>query len=212
MATPSTSIACERHPPERRTRRPVTAHCGCCCCCCCCLHTVGGLIGAAVGSASGAAAPPAWYEDDVARAAAAPPAARGSTSVKSAGGDVTGEPSRPTALRPEIDEDNFDIRRPSQLSAAALFWYISLVAGALGLLYAIAAGGGSGLLVGVVILLLVFPAVQLGAAVIALGVVLFSGRSDSGHQMRQLGKITLGLVIGTLLGVGVMFLLFAGFR
>ena len=43
-------VAVERHPPERRGPRVVTAHCGCCCCCCCCLHSVGGLIAAALGS------------------------------------------------------------------------------------------------------------------------------------------------------------------
>jgi len=40
----------QRHPPERgqRNKGCVVLY-SCCCCCCCCLHTIGGAVGAVLG-------------------------------------------------------------------------------------------------------------------------------------------------------------------
>jgi hypothetical protein len=218
MATPNQGIGVRTHPPERRRSAPVTLNAGCCCCCCCCcLHTVGGLIGAAMGSSAGAPAPrPRWYEDTSLPAAPVPHAPRHSTGIKTGAGEVTTGPTHPEPIRPDYDEDVFDVRQPSRLSAAALFWYLSLAAGGLGLLFSVLGGAtpgqGGGLLVGIVILAMVFPAVQLVAAVIVFFVFLLSTRYDRGAQLSQIGKITGGLMVGTFIGFGMMILMCAGCR
>lgn len=44
----------QEHPPERgRRRKQYVILYSCCCCCCCCLHSVGGAIGAAVAGVQG---------------------------------------------------------------------------------------------------------------------------------------------------------------
>ena len=47
---PDEDVLCV-HPPERgsRGRKYVVVY-SCCCCCCCCLHTVGGVVGAIAGA------------------------------------------------------------------------------------------------------------------------------------------------------------------
>lgn len=195
-------IGVRRHPPERGRRAPVVVlGCGCTCCCCCCLHTLGGVIGAAIGSSAGRLPPLELYDE---------PAPPRPTGIKPGATDMTAGRARP-AVRAEIDEDAFDVRRPSSLSAAALFWYLCLGLSALGLLLG-AGGRGEGLLLGVIVLLLAFPAVQLVSAAVVFLVLLFTGRSDRSFQMRRLGKITLGVVIGSVAGLGVMWLLYRAWR
>lgn len=212
MATRQPGVRVRAHPPERRRAAPVTLNAGCCCCCCCCcLHTVGGLIGAAMGSSAAPASRPSWYDDSALAAfPAANPRSR-STDIQPGAGDVTAQPPAAEPTRPDFDEDVFDLRQPTRLSAAALFWYLSLSAGMVGLFLAMLTGD-TGLLGGLLILAMVFPAVQLVAAVIVLFVFLFSTRSDRGAQLSQAGKITGGLVAGTLVGFGAMMLMCAGCR
>src|SRR5262245_5896544 len=128
MATPPPGIALQSHPPERRQRSPVTLCAGCCCCCCCCcLHTVGGLIGAATASARPPMLPSQWRsEEEILAEALAPTKPRRSSGIQSREGEVTSAPTRARPIRPDFDEDVFDLRQPSRLSAAALFWYLSL--------------------------------------------------------------------------------------
>ena len=211
MANPPPSITLQSHPPERRRGAPVTLCAGCCCCCC--LHTVGGLIGAATASARPPRLPSQWRSDEeILAEALAPTRRRKSSGIQSREGEVTSAPTRSRPVRPEFDEDVFDMRQPSRLSAAALFWYLSLAFAGLGLAYSLSRGGPSGLLVGIVILLLVFPAVQLVAAAVVCVVLLFSTRYDNSYQLGHLGRITVGLVIGTLVGIGIMFLIALPFR
>jgi hypothetical protein len=62
----------------------------------------------------------------------------------------------------------------------------------------------SGFLFGAFILLLVFPAVQIGAALIAALILALSPYPDKGFQLWQLLKIFLGIVVGTGLGILIM--------
>jgi hypothetical protein len=62
----------------------------------------------------------------------------------------------------------------------------------------------SAIYIGVIIILFVLPGLQLGAALVTALILAVSPRPDKGYQFRQLGKIVLGVVVGTLLGVLVM--------
>lgn len=97
-----------------------------------------------------------------------------------------------------------DIRKPG-LSAVALFWWLVAAFSALGCVFGLAAGrAAEGLLVSSVIVLMVFPAIQLLAAIVTLIVYAIWPRPDKARQLKQLGKITLGVVLGTIAGIGIM--------
>lgn len=171
----------ERHLPERRRRSEIRMCHGSCCCCCCCLHTVGGIIGAGIAPAFGR--------------------------------------KNRMPISYYYDEE-YDIRVPSiakpGFSAVKVFWMLTLAATVIGtLLGALASGGGGGgggsLIVGLVILLLVFPALQLGCVVITLIWLALSSRHDKSYQLRQVGKLSVGLFAGTAAGIGAMFVLWGLF-
>lgn len=177
------------HPPERRLPRGgAPAQAGHCCCCCCCLHSLGALIGAAVAPALGRGPERSYLpithywdeEDDYDE------------------GDDSGErrPGTPDIALPK-----------SGPSAVSLFWWIFLGLVGLGSLLG-AASGPEGFMVGWIILLLVLPLLQLGSAIITSIVLAVSQRSDTRYQFVQLGKITLGLVIGTVAGIASMFIIY----
>ncbi len=95
--------------------------------------------------------------------------------------------------------------------AAGTYWLMNLVVIALTLVGAAIFGGGplgANLTVGLFILLLAGPAVQLGASVLAAAAVPFTGPSGHhGAMLRGLGKIT-GVALGTAL---VLLFLMYGF-
>jgi hypothetical protein len=100
-------------------------------------------------------------------------------------------------------------------SAVSLFWWILL--GLIGLGFILSLGTGpSGILVGVVILLLILPGLQLGSVIITALVVGLSSRPDKSYQMAQLGRIALGVIGGAGLGlvvmVGIYFVMSGGLR
>jgi hypothetical protein len=66
---------------------------------------------------------------------------------------------------------------------------------------AAARDGGDGVVIGLFILALSFPAIQLVCAVVVALWLGVSTRHDKPYQLRQLGKITLGLVVGTVAGI-----------
>jgi hypothetical protein len=163
-------------------RRTETLMCGCCCCCCCCLHTVGGIIGSAIAPAFGKGnRMPITYYYD----------------------------------------DEWDISLPNiartGVSAVKVFWFTTLIVTVLWVFGSVALGAadhgpsGESLLVGLVILALLYPAVQLGCAILTLLWMAFSNRDDKPYQLKQVGKITLGLFLGTLagilsmVGIGIVF-------
>lgn len=178
-------------PPERRRVRsgtPAQAGQCCCCCCCCCLHSVGSVVGAIV-------TPLVW---------------RG----RRPGFAHTQEEEDYGDLSAWADLPDFPGRRRAGSvwsSAVAVFWLssLALVLAALALTAAGALdnpnqAAGLQVAIGLVLLALGFPALQLIAAIVTAFVLGVSSRTDKGYQFGQLGKITLGVVIGTVLGLAVM--------
>lgn len=179
------------HPPERwRVRSGTPAQAGqcCCCCCCCCLHSVGSLVGAAV-------TPLLWR-------------GRGPGYSRTQEEEDYGDPS---GWAGDLPDDPGRRSAGSVLSSAvAVFWLssLALVLAALALagVKAIDDGNQAGLdiVVGLVLLALGFPALQLIAAVVTAIVLGVSSRTDKGYQFKQLGKIALGVLAGTILGLAIM--------
>jgi len=98
------------------------------------------------------------------------------------------------------------------LSAVTIFWWtlclLVLVGAALGI------ASNQGVIAGIV-LLLVLPLLQLASAFITLLVLACWRRVDRRYQLKQLAKITGGIVLGSIVGIAVMFgiaLLFGAFR
>jgi hypothetical protein len=96
-----------------------------------------------------------------------------------------------------------------------VFWHTLLVLVGIFFLVTLgwtSSGGGihfgsrilSSLLFGAFILLLIFPAVQIAAALIAALILAVSPYPDKGFQLWQLLKIFLGILVGTGLGILIM--------
>jgi len=186
-AAPTPPIDFAARPPERRTSRTSTpALAGACtCCCCCCLHTVGGLIGAAVA--------PAWTT-------------RGPRTQEQDDYEDFQPGSGPHAESPREGADGGP-------SAVRSFWVTLLVLVLLGFLVGPLMGGGNGqlptnLVLTAVVILMVLPALQLVAAAVAAVFVAVSGGADRGVQLRRLGRIALGVFLGTMAGMLAMVILY----
>jgi hypothetical protein len=92
-------------------------------------------------------------------------------------------------------------------SAVSLFWWTLLVLVTGGMVFGMLTDGGAGIAVAGIIVLLVFPGLQLGAAVLTAVFLAVSRRPDRGYQLRQLGKIVKGVLVGTALGILVMVII-----
>ncbi|MCI0459377.1 MAG: hypothetical protein L0Z62_20700 [Gemmataceae bacterium] len=187
---PMSPVRLHAHPPERRRRQTVTLPCGCCCCCCC-LHTIGGLLGAAIGSAVGSTV-------------------------------------APRAPRPYPSDEELVDRHGRRLfshtsasiSAVALYWFTLL--GLIGLTFVLSCAGGAlrgradsfeyGPGWGLMILALFLPGIQLVASVITMFLAAVTNWNDAAARVWVVAKITLGTVIGTGIGIGLLFLVCVGFR
>ena len=173
-AVPITVVA---HPPERggaRAATPAQAGAGCCCCCCCCLHSLGALIGATVGGSWRARREPATQEEE------------DYADFPAAGGRAAG----PSAVR--------------------VYWSSVLVLGSLtflvGGVWAAADRGQldavpTGIIGAGFVLLMLLPGLLLLAGLVAALVLGLSRRPDRPDQLIQLGRITLGALIGTVAGI-----------
>jgi hypothetical protein len=197
--TDTATIEC--HPPERRRRTEIRMCHGSCCCCCCCLHTVGGIVGAAVAPKRGGPST-AWshlslieYWDEEYEP--------GPTNGAKVDPEAITEKTPASPGRPIIRAGAVPDIAKSGVSAVKVFWLLSLTATILGALIGITQGA-NGFVVGLVILALVFPAIQLGCAIITAVWIAFSSRPDQSFQKAQVGRITLGLVLGTIGGILVM--------
>jgi hypothetical protein len=164
------------HPPERRHRGGVVVpSCACCSCCCCCLHTIGGLVGAVMGSVQ-----------KIPESVAPPPQELDSPYLQ---------------RRDEIEEENL---LPPQL----VYWFTVLVmicatSGVYFLLDGPTTRPVEGLLSGAMVALMILPALQLGASLLAAMILLLFSPNVS-HSMRRLGRITLWSFVGTLIGCAAM--------
>ncbi len=91
------------------------------------------------------------------------------------------------------------------VSAVKVFWILSLAAALLGAVLGASFGEPrEGLVIGLVLLALAFPAVQLGIVIVLLIWLAISSRPDRSFQFWQVGKITLGLFVGTAAGIMTM--------
>lgn len=102
----------------------------------------------------------------------------------------------------ELDAEVPAIQTPG-ISAVRLYWILSLAFALIGALLGVL-GGGEGFVIGLVILAMVYPAVQLAGVIVTLIVLAASNRPDKSRQLWQLGKITLGLFVGTAAGIMAM--------
>lgn len=109
------------------------------------------------------------------------------------------------------------------VSAVKMYWLLTLICSMLGGIVTVgimlsqrggrAQIGGRGdilgsLVFGIVLLVMAFPAVQLGSAFITLIWLAASSRQDRSYQLGQLGKITLGLFVGA--GAGIVAMVAVG--
>lgn len=184
------TVEVKKLAPERRRQPVVQMNCGCtCCCCCCCLHSAGSLLGAAVAPVFTLSSPlsVAYYVDE-----------------------DTGE-TRPISLKPG-------------LSAVAFYWWLqiallffAIVALSLPGIFSAADGNqfGGSLLAGPFITFCIYalflPIIQLFGVVVTGFVYLCWPRLDKWQQLFQLAKITIGIIVGTILGIGAMVLLVVGY-
>jgi hypothetical protein len=182
-------ILLRSYPPERLIRAlargEVAACCGCCCCCCCCLHSLGGLAGAVAGT---------FYPADS-------PASQGRKEAPPAG------------LRDdELDRPVAAVPAGPRPAVTRIFWGASAALAVVTILVAPAVTGvKGGPAAGIEMLILGLPLVLLaGSAVAAMVVLGKRGPIDKSWEWKRLGWITLGTVVGTLIGVGMLWLLFAG--
>ena len=104
--------------------------------------------------------------------------------------------------------------RRNESSAVSTFWLTLLLLIGLGLAIGFVVGVLNGdlgvLFIGVVLILLFFPLIQLLAIGIACLIVTLgrSERTDLGGELYQLGKIALGTILGSGAGFAVLVLLF----
>jgi hypothetical protein len=170
----------------------VVLNCGCCCCCCCCLHTVGSIIGAAIAPAFGKNKGPSEprYRHLV-------------EEYDFSDYNPTGITNQPSEA-PETP----NVRKPTGTSGVAIYWYAMLALLVIVLIYGVvssingASDGVGGVILG---LALGLPGLQLLASLIACLILVASVREDRNFQIIQVGKITLGCVLGTGVGLLIMF-------
>jgi hypothetical protein len=177
----------------------MVTHCGCCCCCCC-LHTVGGLIGASIGSALG--------RDDYERVPVTLPdeeALRPFRDVQARrAGRFTDEEPMPRRPYRDLEMERRAVRGSG---GVGLYWLslllLSVFISCAGFPPRIRAHDPAE---SVWILAFFMPAIQLGASVLALLGVLLLRPENQAAAVKKIGKITLGMVLGTLAGSAVMML------
>ena len=213
MAQADPAITVITHQPERRRQRasvPAQAGGCCCCCCCCCLHTVGGLIGAAVAPTLGSGNRPVVPGSlmDVWNDAEFDPSAHPALVTNPEA--ITSNPPTPTPAPPE--DSSIDRERAAALivrrhSAVSLFWWTVLALSVIGfvffLFYRDGEAGprqGTDPLVSLMIIVLIFPVIQLGAVIVTAVILALSKRPDKSFQFRLLRKISVGLIVGTVVG------------
>jgi hypothetical protein len=191
----------ECHPPERRRRTDIRM-CHGSCCCCCCLHTVGGIVGAVIAPKLGGRSTAwshlslieDWDEEDFEPGPA--PGAK-------ADWEAITEKAPTVPARPVVSTGAVANIGSAGVSAVSVFWLLTLAASILGTLLGATTGRG-GFIIGLVILLLVFPAVQLICAIIVGVGFACTSRPDKWFQLKRLGKLTLGLFLGTVAGILAM--------
>lgn len=205
-AVPS-SIRLTAHPPERHRRgEPVILASGCCCCCCCCLHSLGGLIGAIIGSVTQLGPPREPADLDFLPPSPVHPAdTRITTKPADPDHRITAQPADQDLPSPLSRGDHEEPGPP--VSGGVLYWLLLSFLLFLGFIWFLAVRSFQSedflfcLLIGLIFL----PGFQLGASILsATAAVLFY--ANPAEALARIGYITQYSVIGTLIGLGVMFL------
>lgn len=183
-ASPPPAVAVRPHPPERglvraMARGEVLASDACCSCCCCCLHSVGGLAGAIAGT---------FY-----------PTAPRASRLKQA---------PPAGLR----DDELGGRTPAVPAGSgsmvkAIYW-LSTAALTILAIVVLAMSDAAGLGAGSFMVILGLPLVLLGgSAVSAVAIACRPSLRGDAEAWKRLGRIALGIVVGTMIGgLSMMFL------
>jgi hypothetical protein len=135
-------------------------------------------------------------------------------SVGSLAGGILGSLKKQERLTRPVDPDfPFPFRRDELeeegplLPVMALYWLLVLFQLGVGAIWGFLASGGrrpSDLLAGLIIGLAVLPAIQLGASLVSLFVVLLF-YTDRANSLQRLASITAYSFFGTLVGIGLMF-------
>ena len=86
----------------------------------------------------------------------------------------------------------------------SLFWWTVLILVFSGTVLGFIAEGPNGLAMSLLMIVLVLPGVQLGAAIAVALILAASARPDKSQQLRQISKIALGVVLGTIAGILAM--------
>jgi hypothetical protein len=125
------------------------------------------------------------------------------------------DPSSPVTPAESLRSDEGEPRialPESGPSAVSLFWWTLLILVMGGMVFGMlvasgAPGSGSAIAIPGIIILLVLPGLQLGAAILTAVFLAVSLRPDKRYQFRQLGKIVKGVLAGTALGILVMVII-----
>jgi hypothetical protein len=177
------AITVRAHAPERLVRSLARGHIACGCCCCCCCCLH--TIGSIAGAIVGSHYPPS-------------------------------APSEKAALAAKLRDDELDgivYAAPVRPTVKPRYWLWTLVVAALVTVITVAIQGQSGFPIALGILVMAFPFVQLGASLLCALEIAIRPDLQRAGVWERLGWITLGEVIGGLLGFFVMYLpLVAGRR
>lgn len=108
------------------------------------------------------------------------------------------------------------VKKPG-ISAVVVFWWVLCFLIFLGFVYGILAdpGNTSMLMVTAVIIALVFPLLQMASALLTAIAFACLPRHDKSYQLKQLAKVTGGVVVGSIVGILAMVglgFLFAAIR
>ncbi len=174
-APDSTPLSITRHPPEHGSARaPEVLPAGCCCCCCCCcLHTLGGIGGAVMGSTMRLETRP-WGRVD---------------------------PDSPFPYRRDVFEEDEPLIHP-----VLLYWLMVMLLVAVLVVGTYVYNGASNpstLVWGAFLAVMVLPALQLIASLLAVVVVALFYPERS-YSLRRVGVITLWSFVGMSLGLLIM--------
>lgn len=219
-------IALERHAGERRRGGTVLACGGCCCCCCCCLHTVGslaGAVGATAWAVSAKASAPKGGPmvlsprstvlrcrkcGSVGRFEWAGEVGEAPKLVCKGCGATGPAPAKPAAAAsPARALASTEAEVQSRRTAAFVYW---LVLGGMTLLTLAIAGAGNrnDATMGLILLALAYPAVQVVASIVSLVILAVMPGAvvpSKGAALGAVGRITALTVGGAAIGVAAMF-------
>ena len=132
--------------------------------------------------------------------------------LHSLGGAIGALSARPKPVDSQIPVSAIDGRTlEPRHSASGLYWAINaILAGLAGAYFAVFEGHKVETFDVVLLLAIIFPAVQLAASVVAAIAIARSRRVGKEARLRHLGKITLRAFLGALLGALIMIPMFKG--